>query len=940
MRVHGSTGKCSTTDTPRIERLKELFELALTKPSGERDAFVRDASSGDEGLETELSSLLEAHDASSGFFEKLAEDLIVPVLLSVDLDDQDDAAVIDKAVLHYELVERIGGGGMGVVYKALDTRLGRTVALKFLPRRHAANPAARARLLAEARSASSLDHPNIGVVYEIAESEDGRQFIAMGWYDGETLKEKIRRGPLAVPEAASIASQLASALAAAHRAGIVHRDVKPANVIITPSGTAKLVDFGIAKLMSDDIDEAHAAGTIAYMSPEQTRNTAVDVRTDIWSTGVLMFEMLTGVRPFKGATDEQTVAAIRDDEPSSLSSFGTSIPRPLAAIVERCLRKDPALRYFTAEDLASALSEAAGSVASTGRFDATESISAEDSDAVSTDPITIAVLPFEESIEGDDAEYLGVGLADDLRTTLLRFKRVSVPSYLSSYAYRLTEMPVVNAAKELAANFVITGSVGGTASEPVVELQLTDGESGRALWSQTFDGKHTPLARIVREASESILESAGIALTGAEKNDFARGSTSSARAYDFHLRGRHAELTGTPRHIFAAVPVENMRTAQAFYAQARALDPGFAANRAKLALTHIFSATMYDATRARLDQARIEAESSLRLDPHLSDAREALSAYWLRSESKENAIEVLETGLRDQPNNVRLLFALGTQYISAGRWEDGLALFERAMRLDPRNPTVNVYAAVSYSRLRRNEKAFPAFDRAIEVFPDDYVLQVIKGQSYLRWSGTVDVLDATLQRIPSEWDANGMATYGRYTVLRVRRLYQDALKILDQTPTQLSRDAEILYHPKSLMRAEMHKALGNDGDARAQFEIAVAFLVDSLSAHPDNPGIHSALGLAYAGLGRKSDAIAHAERAMEIAPVSANSLTATAHMGRSIEIFAQIGEHDRAIQIIELLLSMPAGREVTVPFLQVWPGFDPLRDDPRFEQLIERFSVR
>src|SRR6476646_10570386 len=187
--------------TPQIEQLKELFELALSQPSAERNEFVRDACSGDTELERELSSLLEAHDASFGFFEKLAEELTVPALSPIDPDDTDEVAGIDKKVSHYELLGRIGKGGMGVIYKARDTRLGRTVALKFLPGRHALNPDARARLLAEARAASALDHPNIGVVYEIGEADTGPQFIAMAWYDGETLKEKVSRGQLAFSEA-------------------------------------------------------------------------------------------------------------------------------------------------------------------------------------------------------------------------------------------------------------------------------------------------------------------------------------------------------------------------------------------------------------------------------------------------------------------------------------------------------------------------------------------------------------------------------------------------------------------------------------------------------------------------------------------------------------------------------------------------------------------
>ncbi len=230
---------------------------------------------------------------------------------------------------------------------------GRTVALKFLPHRQASNPAARARLLAEARSASSLDHPNIGVVHDSADLGNGQRFIAMAWYDGKTLKHKHRNGPLPVAQSVEIAKQIADALTAAHRAGIIHRDVKPANVVLIPTGTAKLLDFGIAKLISDNEDDIDsAAGTVAYMSPEQTRKRNVDARTDTWSLGVLLYEILAGQRPFSGDTDEQNFAAIRDQEPAPLASIRPDIPDALLRIVERRARKDPDNRFQTAESFA------------------------------------------------------------------------------------------------------------------------------------------------------------------------------------------------------------------------------------------------------------------------------------------------------------------------------------------------------------------------------------------------------------------------------------------------------------------------------------------------------------------------------------------------------------------------------------------------------------
>jgi len=943
-----------------VIRLKQLFEEAVSSTSGEREAFLREACAADAALHNELSSLLEAYDASSGFFEKLAEDLIVPAFAALELEHE-DATGPDRNVSHYALLERIRDGGMGVVYKARDTRLGRTVALKFLHRRHASNPGARARLLAEARAVSALDHPNIAVVYEIGEADDGTQFIAMAWYEGETLKDIARRGPLAVAQAVTIAEQIGRALAAAHRAGIIHRDVKPANVMVTQSGAVKLLDFGIAKLMSADDGEMHpAAGTIPYMSPEQTRNAAIDERTDIWSLGVLLYEMLAGQRPFKRQTDELLISAIRNEEPPLLSSISAEVPARLAAIVERCLQKNSADRYQSAEELCTALSEwdseaaapfslrdyripiaasllflvaTAAAIWSYARYSQDTPVT---TSAGNEQPISVAVLPLSDSGDNDSSRYVAVGLSDELRGELSRISRVTVPSYLSSASYARTAKPITQVAREMGANFVVAGAVDASGSQ--VNLRAMDGKTGGTLWSRSY--KTNPaMSMIIRDATKHILASVGVSLWSDETRELNRAPTSNPRAYDLYLRGRYAELTAMPRHVLAPTSVESIRGAQALYAQARSLDPNFALARARLASSHMFSATRYDTTRARLDQARLEAETALRLDSGLAEAHDALSAYWSRSGNQAKAIEELEIALRAEPNNAGLLSELGTRYVAAGRWEESVAQLERAMRLDPRNPSVAFKAAVTYGRLRQRDKAMRAFNRVIDVSPDDYNVRVIKGHSYLRWTGSPDTLDAALRSIPPQWDDYGMATYGRYTVLRVRRRYRDVLTMLDRTPTELSWDG-LIYHPKSLMRAEMYKALGESRAAHVQYESARAILSDSSVAHPNDPSIHSALGLAYAGLGRKREAVEHADRAMQLVPVSANSMGATAFMGLAVEVFAHVGEFDRAFEMIELLLSMPSGREITVPLLRVWPGFDPLRHDPRFAKLIERFSAK
>lgn len=960
----------------QVGELKQLFERALASPRGQRGTFVAEACSGDLTLQDELSSLLDAHDASDGFFEQLAEELIGPALSAIEVYDHDEAALGESRVSHYELLERIGIGGMGVVYKARDTRLGRTVALKFLPRRHASSPTARARLLAEARAASALDHANIGVVHEIGEAEDGRQFIAMTWYEGETLRARLRRGPVPAQEAVAIAMQLGSALAAAHAAGIVHRDVKPSNVIITQSRIVKLVDFGIAKLMSADDGETHAvAGTIAYMSPEQTRETVLDGRSDIWSLGVLLYETLAGKRPFRGDTDELIVSAIRNDEPAPLLLVESQLPPKVIEVVDRCLRKNPADRYQTAEQLCDALSElvndrrdpdsrddnhsalmhthprsntarvAALSVilligAATWGYSRYSRTEGKVSATAAAPILSVAVLPFGDSASNDSSRYLAEALGDELRTELSRSGgALTVPGYLSSAPYPAAAASLQQTAAAMGANFIVTGNVQRSNGATRVSVRLADGKTGRQLSLTSYDAEPGAVPSIVSNSAKRILTVLDAGLSSEEMARVARPPTTNARAYDLYLRGRYAELSGLQRNALAPMPVENMRRAQALYAQARTLDPAFAAARARLAVTHMFSAGSYDTTQARVDQARVEAEAALRLDPRLSDSQEALSAYWSRQGNEQRAIEELESALRSAPNNVSLLLALGMRYVVTGRWEDGIALTNRALRLDPRNPRAAWQAATSYGRMRRSPEAMRAFNQLIDISPDDHEVKVIKGQSYLRWKGSPDTLSEMLRRIPADWDDRGMATYGRYTALRVERRFRDALSMLDRSRSDLSRDG-LVYHPKSLMRAELYHALGDDRRARLYYTEAVAVMSDSSMAHPKDASIHAALGLAYAGLGRKRRAIDEVQQAMDLVRVSRNSRNATAFMGLAVEVFGRVGERDRAFEMIELMLSMPSGREVTIPFLRVWPGFDPLRGDPRLDQLIARFTPK
>jgi tetratricopeptide (TPR) repeat protein len=344
------------------ERISELFEQALQLPTAERGAFLDELAAHDPAAYTELHALLGSHTTAPDYLDRLA-DRVLPAALRGATETALPDQYVGRAIGRYQIVQRIGGGGMGVVYKAHDRTLDRPVALKFLSPHLGADPEARSRLIAEARAASALDHPNIAVVHEIGtiqadEDESGadRLFIAMGYYAGRTLKQSIAEGTLSLDDALNWGAQLAAGLARAHEAGIVHRDIKPANVIVGERGEVRIVDFGLVKLAGLDITgEGVTPGTIAYMSPEQLRGDRVDARTDVWSAGVVLYEMIAGTRPFRGDRDAVVIAAIRNDEPAPLLAVRPEVPEALGGIVERCLRKDAAARFSDGGELSAAL---------------------------------------------------------------------------------------------------------------------------------------------------------------------------------------------------------------------------------------------------------------------------------------------------------------------------------------------------------------------------------------------------------------------------------------------------------------------------------------------------------------------------------------------------------------------------------------------------------
>lgn len=945
----------SGAEVQRWQQIRAAFDELADLDATARSRRLAAINAADPDLGAEVTRLLAADADADARLERIERAFAFGAV-----HDDDPLKLVGSTVSHFRILEPLAAGGMGVVYRAEDTRLERTIALKFpLPSAHF-DRATRERFLQEARSAGALEHRNICTIHEAGETADGMLFIAMPLYDGETLKARLaREGAQPVGEAVRIATQISDALAAAHARGIVHRDMKAANVMLLRDGTVKVLDFGLSKAGAGTLTATRdRIGTVAYMAPEQIQGCPVDARADLWALGVTLYEMLAGARPFERDYDVAIAHAIVHAEPPALSTLRAAVPPALQRVVATLLSKDPAARYASADDVGAALSAAVDNRVLRPRRGAprrrlTKAVVAVCAvlglagiggalfrlrTAEPDTPRRFVVLPFVDRTGTDESRYLGIGIGEAITRSLSRLHVARVPSYASVVQYRASRKSLPVIAREQGASAVVTGSVARVGDRVRVDVQVFNATTQKQQWSHQYHVVIGDVVEVQRDAARSIAAALKLEMSKDERARLAQLPTTSGLAYDLYLRGREVELRAAPADWWALSDAAT-GSAQALYARARDLDPEFALARAHLALTQMYAALKYDQTEARRDQALLEANAALYAQPGLGEAHEALAYYWgAGRKDMAKSIEQLKLAVAGVPNNADYHRTLGSTYRSVGRWEEAVLEYQRAMELEPRNPVPAADAAAAYSRLRRYPESIAAWDKAIALAPDNYAFRRIRGHVFLRWHGTADTLEAVLRSAPAAWDPNGLTTWGLYLSARIQRRPEVALAVLEASRHEVLFDA-MQYWPRTLLRAQTYAAMGDQSRALVNYQLARALLSDSISARPRDARMRIALGLAYAGLGRGADAIREGKRAMDLVPLSSNHLTATAIMGGAAEVFIAAGETDAAFELLELLFGMASGREVSVPLLRVHPSFDPIRKDPRFEQLLTRYSA-
>jgi serine/threonine-protein kinase len=669
---------------------------------------------------------------------------------------------LGQTISHYKILAKLGEGGMGVVYKAEDVKLGRHVVLKFLAPYLTRDSQAIERFINEAKTASALDHPNICTIYEIGESEDGQLFIAMAYYEGETLKERLEKGDgrkaksegrdaapfaprsspfgmmggLPIPETIEIATQIASGLARAHEAGIIHRDIKPANIIITKRGEVKILDFGLAKLAGQQhlTKSGATMGTIAYMSPEQAQGLPVDHRTDIWSLGVVMYEMLTGQLPFKGEYDQAVMYSIVNTEPAPVRSLRSEVSVGLEQIVNKALAKRADERYQQIDELLADLKSPEKKTASRPsvpsrklRFNKKWYISASALALLvalifagihffprSTQTIdSIAVLPL-QNLSGDpEQEYFADGMTEALIANLAKIKSLRVISRTSVMQFKNTRESLPEIAKKLNVDAVVEGSVARSGDRVRISAQLIDAPTDRHLWADEFDRDLRDVLALQSEVTKAIVQEIQVKLTPQEENQLPNLHPIDPEAYQLYLKGREYV-----NNIAFDKGAENFQ-------QAILLDPTFAPAYASLATSYIFTRIAGPSggplPREVYPRAKAAALKALALDENLGEAYAALAMIKFHYDwDWESPEQDFKRALDLEPQNTITLMSYSLYLRLKGRFEEGMGLLQKAIALDPLSPAYSMSMGRAYGLARRYDESIAKLRPLLEVYPNHW----------------------------------------------------------------------------------------------------------------------------------------------------------------------------------------------------------------------------
>ncbi len=812
-------GSFPSSVTEKWRRIEGVFYEALTLEEARRPAFLDDACGSDAELRREVESLLASEAASEDVFEsavwRAARELV---------NSPRGTLPAGTCLDHYQVIEKIASGGMGQVYSAEDLRLKRKVAIKVLPPELTVDAAALRRFKQEAQSASALNHANILTIYEFVEFEHF-QFIVMEFVQGRTVRQMLSEGALATEKTLEIGLQIAGALAAAHASGIVHRDIKPENVIVRPDGTVKVLDFGIAKLVEpgagrhglqnpEGTSPGTLVGTPKYMSPEQARGFTVDARTDVFSLGAVLYEMLAGRAPFHGETRSDVIAEILKSDPPPLGSTIPGIPQTLARIVAKALQKDLESRYQSSQELLVDLQNykkktdfqhqlrEAALKPRISRLEITAVLATvlillsvavffaiRRSAVAYSRPPTVAVLPF-RNIKGDpQTDFLGFSLADAIITKLGYVNALTVRPSSSIDKYREGDLNLKKIAADLSVDMLLTGSFIKDGDDLRINMQLVRVNPNAMLWKNTIDVKYDKLLTVQDRVAQLIIKQLELQLSPVEKAHLTSDPPVNSLAYEYYLRG--VDLYSIGDFSLAIKMLE----------KSAAIEPNYAPTWAHLGRAYTTNGSLQFGGRENYRLAQASYEKAIALNPAFPEPRIYMANLFTDTGRVEQAVPLLRVALESSPNNAEAHWELGYAYRFGGMLRESALECEHARELDP-DVKINTSALNTYLYLGEYEK----FLTSLPANNSSYILFYRGLGEYYehQWSQAATYFDRAFDLDPSLLPAQ----VGKAIRFAIAHQSAAGLKLLSNTEARMNdkgvSDPEALYKI-----AQAYALLGN-----------------------------------------------------------------------------------------------------------------------------------
>lgn len=822
----------------RQHQVEDLYHAALEQPAGQRAAFLVEVTAGDVALRRQVELLL-AHQFPEEFDCQSAEPQVTERKSDFETQSADATQthlldpLLGVTISHYRVIERLGAGGMGVVYRAHDERLDRDVALKVLPAGKLANDVSRNRFHLEALALAKLNHPHIGTIYDF-DTHGGVDFLAMEYVPGKTLSDRLAHGPLSEGEILDLGKQIVAALDEAHQHGVVHRDLKPRNIVVTPNHQVKVLDFGLAKLLSqesgtstaDDLSStAVGVGTLPYMAPEQLRGQPTDARADIYAAGTVLYEMASGKRPFRDKIATALAADIQTQAPVPPRRLNPEISRGLEEVILKCLEKDPQSRYQSARELSSALERLSSVtlelrtllsrylsfrlaviaavclvlILSTGTYFIRRQFWIKPPQ----EKVILAVLPFENLSGNAREDYFCDGLTDEMINQLGRLvpQRLGVIARTSAMQYKGSQKRIDQIGKELKVNYILETSVRREGTQVRIATQLIQVRDQSTLWSETYNYDVASIFSLGTDVSRRIASS--LALQLLPNRQMTRPQVTSVEAYDAYLQGRYHWNKGS---------ADEARKARQYFEQAVRIDPNYAPGYAALAG---YGATDEFPTKGAMAKAKEYALKALELDPSLTQAHTALAGIRFYGDwDWPGAEKEFKRALELNPNDAETHRVYSFYLLALGRPDEAITEVQRAQDLDPVSLLTSVNAGWTFYFARQYDRAIEKCKRALELDESSDGAHACLGQSY-RAQGMRQQAIAEAERavtLSGDHPARVVALARTYAAFGRQ---PEAKKLL----TKLHEKAKLRYVSPYLL-AMMDVALAEDDQALAALDQA------------------------------------------------------------------------------------------------------------------------